>query len=84
MSMYFLRIGGSEMKRFLARAGTVGRKALALLGTYLDDLLAVSGGVCVVRGVAALVGRGWATVACGVLLMAYAVVVARSRRGGGG
>lgn len=80
--MYFLRIGGYEMNRLWTQAAAAGRKALALLGLYLDDLLLVGGGGCIVSGVDTLAGHGWATVACGGLLIVYALVVARSRRGG--
>lgn len=54
-----------------------------VLGVYLDDLLLLSGGCCVVRGVYELTGRPWALLAAGAWLTGYAVVVARSRKGEG-
>lgn len=55
------------------------RRGLAL---YLDDLLMLAGGVCFVSAAAEL-GRGAALAVAGVCLVAYAVVIARARRGGG-
>lgn len=52
------------------------------LALYLDDLLMLSGGACFVAAAAEL-GRGAALAVAGVCLVAYAVVIARARRGGG-
>ena len=60
------------------KLGRMGR-ALAL---YLDDLLLLAGGGCFVRAALDLGGRPAALAVAGVCLIAYAVVVARSRRGG--
>lgn len=54
--------------------------ALRFFGVYLDDLLLLSGGCCVVRGVYELAGRPWALLTAGAWLTGYAVVVARSRK----
>ena len=59
-------------------------RAADALGTYLDDLLLLAGGICFVLATLELLGRPWALVTAGVCLTVYAVVVARSRRGGGG
>lgn len=70
--------------------GTAGRLLLRLaeharrlLGLYLDDLLLIGGGSCFVAAADELAGRAWATVVAGACLVAYAIVVAMSRRGGG-
>ncbi|OUN05507.1 hypothetical protein B5G43_12540 [Flavonifractor sp. An92] len=64
------------MRNGLRRVG----RALAL---YLDDLLLLAGGVCFVRAALDLGGRPAALAVAGVCLTAYAVLVARSRGGGG-
>lgn len=58
-------------------------RAVRTLGLYLDDLLLLAGGVCFVRAALDLGGRPAALVTAGICLTAYAVVVARSRGGGG-
>lgn len=57
------------------------KRALLLLGLYLDDLLFLAGGICFVRAADGLAGRDWAAAVAGVCLVAYALVVARSRGG---
>ena len=47
------------------------------LALYLDDLLLLAGGACFVRAAWELGGRS-----AGGCLVAYAVVIARARRGG--
>jgi len=54
-----------------------------LLGLYLDDLLLLAGGGCFVGAAWEIGGRPAALAAAGVCLAVYAVVVARSRGGGG-
>ncbi|WP_251447088.1 hypothetical protein [Vermiculatibacterium agrestimuris] len=75
------------MKTIFERAGPVLQKARRelgrLLGLYMDDLLLIAGGACVTRGVYELTGRPWALLTAGLWLTAYAVVVARSKGGGG-
>lgn len=56
---------------------------LRFFGVYLDDLLLIAGGCCVIRGVYELAGRPWAFLAAGAWLTGYAVVVARARKGAG-
>ena len=51
---------------------------------YLDDLLLLAAGGCFVRGAWELGGRTAALFTAGVCLAAYAVVIARARRGGKG
>lgn len=76
------------MNEILKRVGPVVKKTfwnlVQIVGLYLDDLLLVAGGICVICGVHELAGRPWALLTAGAWLTAYAVVVARSRRGGGG
>lgn len=57
------------------------RRTLLFLGLYLDDLLFLAGGCCFVRAADGLAGRDWAIAVAGVCLVAYALVVARSRGG---
>ena len=63
------------MKKRLKQLGRV-------LALYLDDLLLVAGGCCFVRAAWEAWGRPAALAAAGVCLVAYAVVIARSRGGG--
>lgn len=53
------------------------------IGLYLDDILVVAGGGCIVCAINELAGRAWAVLTTGVWLTAYAVVVARAKRGDG-
>ena len=71
-----------EQKRqgFRALAG----RLLRGLAIYLDDLCLLAGGVCFTVAAQDLGGRPAALLVAGVCLTAYAVVVARSRRGGVG
>ena len=73
--MYYLRIGGCDLKDKLKKFGRV-------LGLYLDDLLLVSGGCCFVLAALDTWGRPAALAVAGGCLVAYAVVVARARGGG--
>lgn len=52
------------------------------LALYLDDLLLLAGGACFVRAAWELGGRSAALLVAGGCLVAYAVVIARARRGG--
>ncbi len=52
------------------------------LALYLDDLLLLAGGACFVRAAWDLGGRPAALLVAGGCLVAYAVVIARARRGG--
>lgn len=54
------------------------------LGLYLDDLLMLAGGICFVRAAGQRWGETGALAVAGICLVAYALVIARSRRGGGG
>lgn len=56
------------------------RKALARLGLYLDDLLALSGGVCFTAAAALRWGAAAGLAVCGGCLIASAVLVARAGR----
>lgn len=52
------------------------------LALYLDDLLLLAGGACFVQSAWELGGRPAALLVAGGCLVAYAVVIARARRGG--
>lgn len=52
------------------------------LALYLDDLLLLAGSACFVRAAWELGGRPAALLVAGGCLVAYAVVIARARRGG--
>lgn len=54
------------------------------LGLYLDDLLMLAGGICFVRAAGQRWGETGALAVAGICLVAYALVIARSRQGGGG
>ena len=56
-------------------------KAARVLGTYLDDLLAVAAGGCLITAAALAVGAAAAFGVAGVCLGAYARIVARGRKG---
>lgn len=51
---------------------------------YLDDLLLIGGGGCLVAAAGEVWGRPAALAAAGVWLCILALVVAKSRKGGGG
>lgn len=72
--MYFPRIGGFDLKKRLKKLG----ETLAL---YLDDLLLLIGGGCFVRAAWEAWGRPAALAVAGVCLVAYALIIARSRGG---
>lgn len=57
--------------------------ALRWLATYIDDLLLLGGGVCFVWAAALQFGAAAALATAGCCLTAYAVVIARAKRGGG-
>lgn len=57
---------------------------LPKLGLYLDDLLMVAAGVCFVASAGLTFGCGAALAVAGGCLLAYSIVVARSRGGGNG
>lgn len=57
-----------------------GRKLLRLLGLYLDDLLFVSGGLCLIAAAALRWGIAAGLAAGGVGLIACAVLAARGGR----
>lgn len=57
------------------------RTALGLVGKYLDDLLLVAAGICVVVAVAELLGRSWALLIAGIWFAIYAWIVARAKGG---
>ena len=64
----------------------LGRAAKAVawaLGLYLDDLCLLGAGVCFTAAAWRMAGETGALISGGACLAVYAVVVARSRRGGG-
>lgn len=88
MNMCNLKTGGFELKRLkegLAFAGRAiahyGRAIVKIVGVYLDDLLLIGAGVCLVGAAGDLGGRAAALAVAGVWCAVYAVVVARSRGG---
>ncbi len=74
MPMSYPKIGGCDLKKRLKKLG----EALAL---YLDDLLLLAGGGCFVRAAWETWGRPAALAVAGVCLVAYALIIARSRGG---
>ena len=56
------------------------RKALALLGLYLDDLLMVSGGACFTAAAALRWGLSAGLATGGACLIVLSVLVAKARR----
>jgi len=84
--MYKVKIGGSDVKEkwktTWSRAAPSFRKAAWTLGLYLDDLLLIGAGTCFVLGAREAYGRAAALATAGLCLIVYAIVVARSRRGG--
>ena len=91
-----VKIGGFDLywkwkqacRRGWGRAAPWLRRRCAALGRtlalYLDDLLLLGGGVCFVCAAYERMGRPAALAVAGVCLVAYALVIARSRRGGDG
>ena len=67
----------------MEKGKTALRRAARILALYLDDLLLISGGCCFTAAAWELGGRPGALAVGGLCLTAYAVVVARARRGGG-
>lgn len=56
------------------------RKALALLGLYLDDLLMVSGGACFVAAAALRWGAAAGLATAGGCLVLFSILAARAGR----
>jgi len=63
------------------RGRTLLSRLALLLGLYLDDLLMIAAGICFTSSAALTFGRGAALAVAGVCLLAYSVVVARSKGG---
>ena len=57
------------------------RAVVSAVGVYLDDLLLLSAGACLVSAAGDLGGRPAALITAGVWCTVYAVVVARARGG---
>ena len=68
------------MKRVGAFLWRLGRG----LGLYLDDLCLLGAGVCLTAAAAREAGATGALISAGACLAVYALVIARSRRGGSG
>lgn len=60
------------------------KRALELLGLYLDDMLLLGAAACFTLGAREIGGRPAALLTAGACLTVYAVIVARSRGGRGG
>ena len=76
-----LSVYGNSVESW-SRAAPSFRKAAWTLGLYLDDLLLIGAGTCFVLGAREAYGRAAALATAGLCLIVYAIVVARSRRGG--
>lgn len=76
-----------KLKHIWSRAAPVirkfSRRFWSLIVIYLDDLLFLTAGVCFVRAAGKQWGETAALAVAGVCFLAYAVVIAMSRRGGG-
>lgn len=57
---------------------------LPVLALYLDDLLLIGGGCCFVAAAWEYAGRPAGLAAAGAWMCIFALVIARSRKGGGG
>lgn len=77
-----------KVKHIGSRAAPVAlrivRRVFGAIGLYLDDLLMLAGGICFVRAAGQRWGETGALAVAGICLVAYALVIARSRQGGGG
>ena len=62
---------------------TVLARVLQVLVLYLDDLLLIGGGCCFVRAAWEAFGRPAGLAVAGICLCCFALVIARSRKGGG-
>lgn len=69
---------------FWTRARPLLAVFLGWLGLYLDDLLLIAAGVCFTTAAGRSFGCSAALAVAGACCLGYGVVVARSRRGGGG
>jgi len=67
----------------LERGRALLSRLVLLLGLYLDDLLMIAAGVCFTSSAALTFGCGAALAVAGACLLAYSVVVARSKGGDG-
>ena len=87
MNIFCQTIGGAEMRERWRQAAAAAGHGLQAVGRrlalYLDDLLLLAGGGCFVRAAWEAWGRPAALAVAGVCLVAYALVIARSRGGGG-
>lgn len=66
----------TQIRKVLARV-------LQVLVLYLDDLLLIGGGCCFVRAAWEAFGRPAGLAVAGICLCGFALVIARSRKGGG-
>ena len=73
-----------RMRKLLGRAAPICKLAARILGLYLDDLCLLGACVCTAAAVRGLAGGDWALLSVAGWLTVYALVIARSRRGGGG
>lgn len=67
----------AQIKEKLARL-------LRVLVLYMDDLLLIGGGCCFVRAAWEALGRPAGMAVAGVCLCTFALVIAKSRKGGEG
>lgn len=73
-----------RIRTFWTRARPLLPVLAGWLGLYLDDLLLVAAGVCFTAAAGRAFGASAALAVAGACCLGYGVVVARSRRGGGG
>ena len=71
-----------RIRTFWTRARPLLPVLAGWLGLYLDDLLLIAAGACFTAGRA--FGASAALAVAGACCLGYGVIVARSRRGGGG
>ena len=73
-----------QVWNFWNRARPLLRACAGWLGLYLDDLLLIAAGVCFITAAGRAFGTSAGLAVAGACCLGYGVVVARSRRGGGG
>ena len=73
-----------RVKELWSCAAPAVKQLIRILGLYLDDLCLLAAAVCPVAALQDLVGGAWALLGLAGWLTVYALVIAKSRKGGGG
>ena len=60
------------------------KRVLSAVALYIDDMLLIAAGACFALAAYEAAGRAAALAAAGAWLAVYALLIARSRRGGAG